>query len=107
MGPHLAKRLIMDGTALAASEAQALGLVDLVAGDDFEDVVSAEVSRLAARPTATLGLVKEAVRRGYGLPIDQAMDLEEELVMRNLELHDAAEGIQAFLDKRKVEFEGR
>src|SRR3954454_941348 len=36
VGPHLAKRLIMDGTALAAPEAQAIGLVDLVAGDDFE-----------------------------------------------------------------------
>lgn len=107
IGPHRAKRLMIDGTRLNAAEALEAGLVDIVAGDDFDDVVHREATRLATRATATIGLIKEAVVRGYGLPIGEAMELEEELVLRNLALDDAAEGIQAFLDKRPAEFTGR
>jgi enoyl-CoA hydratase len=97
----------MDATRLTAVEALTEGLVDLVAGDDFDEVVAREAHRLATRPTATIGLVKAAIDRGWGLPIDEAMQVEEEHVMLNLELADAAEGIQAFLDKREANFEGR
>jgi enoyl-CoA hydratase len=107
IGPHRAKRLIIDGTRLTASEALAEGLVDIVAGDDFDAVVDREATRLAALPTATIGLVKQVIDRGWGLPIDEAMAVEEEHVLRNLELADAAEGLQSFLDKRPPTFTGR
>lgn len=107
IGPHRAKRLIMDGTRLTAAEALSEGLVDLIADDDFDAVVTKETARLAALPTATIGLVKQVIDRGWGLPIDEAMAVEEEHVLRNLELSDAAEGLQAFLDKRPPSFTGR
>jgi enoyl-CoA hydratase len=107
IGPHRAKRLIIDGTRLTAAEALEQGLVDIVAGDDFDAVVGREATRLAALPTATIGLVKQVVDRGWGLPIEDAMAVEEEFVLRNLELADAAEGLQAFLDKRPPSFTGR
>jgi enoyl-CoA hydratase len=107
IGPHRAKRLIMDGSRLTAEEALAQGLVDIVAGDDFEAVVDREAARLAALPTATIGLVKQVIDRGWGLHIEEAMAVEEEHVLRNLGLADAAEGLQAFLDKRPPSFTGR
>ena len=107
VGPHRAKRLIMDGARLTAEEALAQGLVDIVAGDDFDAVVDRESARLAALPTATVGLVKQVIDRGWGLGIDEAMAVEEEHVLRNLDLADAAEGLQAFLDKRPPSFTGR
>jgi enoyl-CoA hydratase len=106
IGSHRAKRLIMDGTRLTAEEALTQGLVDLVADDDFDAVVTKEATRLAALPTATIGLVKQVIDRGWGLPIEEAMAVEEEHVLRNLELTDAAEGLQAFLDKRPPSFTG-
>jgi enoyl-CoA hydratase len=107
IGPHLAKRLIMDGTRLTAAQALEIGLVDIVAGDDFEDTVVREARRLAQLPTATFGLAKQAIYWGWGLPMEQAMRIEEEYVLRNLSLADAAEGLQSFLDKREPRFEGR
>jgi enoyl-CoA hydratase len=97
----------MDGTRLTAEEALAQGLVDLTAGDDFDKVVTEEATRLAALPTATIGLVKQAIDHGWGLPLEEAMAVEEQYVLRNIELADAAEGLQAFLDKRPPSFTGR
>lgn len=107
IGAHRAKRLIIDGTRLTAAQARTEGLVDLVAGDDFDEIVDRESSRLAALPTATVGLVKQAIEHGRDLPITEAMELEGEFVIRNLALHDAAEGIAAYLDKRPPMFTGR
>lgn len=107
VGAHRAKRLMMDGTRLSAEQALAEGLVDIVAGADFDEVVHAEAARLAARPTATIGLIKHAVEEGMGLPLDEALDREARYVHANLELSDAAEGLQSFLDKRPPRFTGR
>jgi enoyl-CoA hydratase len=107
IGAHRAKRLIIDGTRLPAEEALEQGLVDIVAGDDFDAVVERESTRLAALPTATIGLVKRVIDEGARLPIDEAIAVEEKFVLRNLELADAAEGLQAFLAKRPPSFTGR
>jgi enoyl-CoA hydratase len=107
VGPHRAKRLMFDGTRLTADQALEQGLVDLVAGDDFEEVVAREARRLAALPTATIGLIKCVVTEGMDLPLTEALDLEGRYVRANLDLEDAAEGLQAFLDKREPRFTGR
>ncbi|NKQ51711.1 enoyl-CoA hydratase [Amycolatopsis sp. K13G38] len=107
-GPHLAKRLMIDGSRLAAREALALGLVDLVVPQaDFADVVAERARELAAKPTAAIGLLKRVVDEGYGLPIEEALAREEKGVQELTRSADAAEGLQAFLDKRPPKFTGR
>jgi len=107
IGPHRAKRMMIDGVRLSAEQALADGLVDLVAGDDFDEVVAQEARRLAALPTATIGLIKRVVDEGLDLPLEEALEVEGRYVMANLDLDDAAEGLQAFLDKREPRFTGR
>ena len=107
IGPHRAKRLMMEGTRLTAEEALAEGLVDIVADEDFDTVVAAEAARLASLPTATVGLIKRVVAEGMDLPFAEALALEAKYVRANLDLADAAEGLQAFLDKREPRFSGR
>src|SRR5699024_3367949 len=63
--------------------------------------------RLSELPTATIGLIKLVIVDGQHLPLADALDLEEDAVMANLALEDAAEGLQAFLDKRKAVFTGK
>ncbi|MFF1260320.1 MULTISPECIES: enoyl-CoA hydratase-related protein [unclassified Streptomyces] len=108
VGPHLAKRLMIEGERLTAQKALELGLVDLVAAPDAFDVVVAERARaLAAQPTAAIALLKRVVDEGYGLPVEEALEREEKGVAELTRTADAAEGLQAFLDKRDAVFMGR
>ncbi|WP_211902063.1 enoyl-CoA hydratase/isomerase family protein [Saccharopolyspora erythraea] len=108
VGPHLAKRLMIEGSRLTPQRALELGLVDLVVdSDEFDGVVAEEARRLAAKPTAAIGLLKRVVDEGFGLPVEQALAHEEKGVHELIRTDDAAEGLQAFLDKRPPEFTGR
>ncbi|MET7929429.1 enoyl-CoA hydratase-related protein [Streptomyces sp. NPDC005349] len=108
VGPHLAKRLMIEGERLTAQRALELGLVDLVAAPDAFDAVVAERARaLAAQPTAAIALLKRVVDEGYGLPVEEALEREEKGVAELTRTADAAEGLQAFLDKRDAMFVGR
>lgn len=108
VGPHRAKRLMMEGTRLTAVQALEFGLVDRVVDPEFFDAAVAEEARLlAARPTAAIGLLKRVVDEGYGLPIEEALLREEKGVFELIRTADAAEGLQAFVDKRPPEFTGR
>jgi enoyl-CoA hydratase/carnithine racemase len=108
VGPHRAKRLMIDGTRLTAEQALEAGLVDRVVEPGlFDAAVAEEARRLAAKPTAAIGLLKRVVDEGYGLPIEEALLREEKGVLELTRTADAAEGLQAFLDKRPPEFTGR
>ncbi|MHB9755749.1 enoyl-CoA hydratase/isomerase family protein [Streptomyces sp. BYX5S] len=108
VGPHLAKRLMIEGERLMPRRALELGLVDVVVEqDEFDAVVAERSRRLAAQPTAAIGLLKRVVDEGYGLPVEQALEREEKGVADLMGTADAAEGLQAFLDKRAPVFTGR
>lgn len=108
VGPHLAKRLMIEGERLSPGRALELGLVDeVVEAAEFRAVVMERAHRLAAKPTAAIGLLKRAVDEGFGLPVDEALAHEEERVRELTRTADAAEGLQAFLDKRPAAFTGR
>jgi enoyl-CoA hydratase len=108
IGPHQAKRLMIEGSRLSSDDASSLGLVDVVAADEqFDDVVSEHAARWADRATATIGLLKRVVDEGSQLPIEQALEKEWLAVQKLIRTEDVAEGLQAFLEKRAAKFTGR
>lgn len=107
VGPHLAKRLMIEADRLSAEAALQHGLVDAVIADDEFDAKVAEYGhRYAEMPTAAIGLLKRAVGDGYGRPLGDALEREWDAVRQIIETDDAAEGLQAFLDKRSPRFTG-
>jgi enoyl-CoA hydratase len=108
VGPHLARRIMIGGERYSAAGALGLGLVDLVADPaEFADMVAERARDLAAQPTVAIGLLKRVIDEGYGLPIEDALRREEKGVADLTRTADAAEGLQAFLDKRPAVFRGR
>jgi 2-(1,2-epoxy-1,2-dihydrophenyl)acetyl-CoA isomerase len=93
---------------VSAQQALEWGMVYRV----VESGALAEASRmmalqLATQPTKGLGLIKRAFNRSLGVDIEGQLDFEEELQREAGSTADYAEGVRAFLEKRKPNFQGR
>ena len=89
------------------SAAIAVGWVDLaVAPDEFRGVVDALAGRLAKAATFAIAMLKDAVQRGYDLPLDEALEIEARNFARAALSTDAAIGIMSFLSKQEPEYTG-
>jgi 2-(1,2-epoxy-1,2-dihydrophenyl)acetyl-CoA isomerase len=63
--------------------------------------------QLAHQPTRGLGLIKRGFNRSLGIELEDQLRLEEELQAEAGRTADYAEGVRAFLEKRKPAFTGR
>jgi len=110
------RSLTDEGTALAlflgrvevgASALLAAGLVSKVTPPGSALVEARRVAAVVASrgPIATR-LAKEAVWRGLGQPIEQALRFETDLTLLLQTTKDRAEGVRAFLEKRDPNFTG-
>jgi len=108
IGKARALRYIIDSTRLSARDAEAVGWVDqAVAPEAFAETVNERANRLAKAATFAIAMIKDAVRRGYDLPLDDALEIEAANFARAALSDDAAIGIMSFLAKQEPEFTGR
>ena len=75
--------------------------------DKLEAETDAIARRIAERGPLAVRYAKEAVRRGMEMPLEQALRYETDLTVIMQTTEDRAEGVRAFLEKRKPEFHGR
>jgi 2-(1,2-epoxy-1,2-dihydrophenyl)acetyl-CoA isomerase len=108
VGLQRAAALTMLGEKLSADKAKDWGLVyDAVPAAALADVAFDIAKRLAAMPTRGLGLAKRGFNAAYSNDLDAHLALEEELQREAGRTADYAEGVRAFVEKRKPAFEGR
>jgi enoyl-CoA hydratase len=107
IGEARAKRYIIESTRLSAREAEAVGWVDrAVAPEEFAAAVNELAGRLAKAATFAIAMIKDAIRRGGGLRLDDALEIETQNFARTALSTDAAIGITSFLSKQEPEFTG-
>jgi 2-(1,2-epoxy-1,2-dihydrophenyl)acetyl-CoA isomerase len=108
VGLQKAKELMLFGDDVPAAEAARLGLVNRVVADTeaLEATVAEWAGRLAGGPTRALGLTKWLLNRSLDGDRAQAFDDEAVAQEMNLATHDADEGVQAFVERRKPAFRG-
>src|SRR5215813_12276996 len=108
IGRGLALEHLILGSQIPAEECYRTGLVNRLSkeGQTLADA-KALARELAKRPPIATRLMIEAVDDGIHAPIDQAIEVEIRAFLQSLKTEDAAEGIQAFFQKRQPEFKGR
>ena len=107
VGTARALELIASGRVVDATEAERIGLIHrIVDGGDPVAEGMRFLASLGAPFPAALVQAMEAIRRAPHLPLAQGLAVEADLFAAASQTHDAAEGMQAFLDKRKPAFIG-
>jgi len=108
VGESTAKTLVYSGEVLTAEEAADLGLVNRVyPTEEFDERTAAFVDRVATGPTVALTRSKALLQRGLERSFEEAIDAEIEALGAVFETEDFSEGVEAFLEKRTPEFDGR
>src|SRR6266851_4003247 len=107
IGKARAQRYIIESTRLSAKEAEAVGWVDrAVPPEEFQAAVDELAGKLAKAATFAIAMIKDAIRRGEDLRLDEALEIESQNFARAALSTDAAIGIMSFLSKQEPEFTG-
>jgi 2-oxoglutaroyl-CoA hydrolase len=108
LGRSRAKYYILTGERFSAEQAHAWGLVASLVDD--ADALDLEVERIVGMllgysPLA-LRLAKEVIDAGVDAPLATGIELERKAYSLLRASHDFAEGVDAYVNKRKPEFTG-
>ena len=105
MGHQRAAELLLLGESFSADKACSLGIVSEVC--PVGDVLATARSRalqLAAQPAAAVRLAKNLLKRDFAAPLRETITEEGVQFMARLKSPEAAEALQAFMQRRKPDF---
>jgi 2-(1,2-epoxy-1,2-dihydrophenyl)acetyl-CoA isomerase len=107
LGMRKALELILLSDAIDAREALGLGLVNWVVGAEQLAAETASIARrLAQGATAAFAEIKQLLNQSYDQTLAAQLNAEVEAFARCAGTRDFAEGVTAFVEKRKPEFKG-
>jgi 2-(1,2-epoxy-1,2-dihydrophenyl)acetyl-CoA isomerase len=107
IGFQKALALAMLGDKISAEEAQKMGMIyKMIPLENFESDVNTLALKLANMPTKALGLIKELFNNSMTNDLESQLALESKLQLEAAQSNDYAEGVAAFIEKRKPNFKG-
>lgn len=102
-----AKELIFTGKMITAEEALKIGLVDnVVKQEKLLDEVLEMSGQIASNSPLAVNFAKKVINKGSDMDISQGLDYELENGLECFDSKDRVEGMSAFLEKRKANFQG-
>jgi enoyl-CoA hydratase/carnithine racemase len=107
IGASRAMELMVTGRQLTPGEAHAYGILNrLLAAGEVEAETRGYAQRLTEGATKAIGQIKLAVYEGLDRPLAEGLAGERRRIAELFDSSDAAEGMGAFLEKRKPEYTG-
>jgi enoyl-CoA hydratase/carnithine racemase len=97
-----AMEMLLTGTPLSAEEAEQAGLVNrIVPSEELQSATRELAKQIAEASSETVSIGKEAFYRQVQMDRRAAYDFASDVMVENLAMDDAEEGIGAFLEKRE------
>jgi enoyl-CoA hydratase len=108
IGERRAKELILSGLPFAAAEAEQWGLVNRVLPPgELLEAAFAIAHRIAANGPISVRQAKQAIHRGLQMSLADGLTFEIEAYNRLVPTADRREGVLAFNERRKPNFQGK
>ncbi len=108
VGRNLAKELVLTGDMITAQRAFEIGLVNrVVPAAELMKTAREIAAKILAKGPVAVRTAKLAMNRGLDLDLSNATAYEASLFAACFSSEDRAEGMKAFLEKRKASFKGR
>lgn len=108
VGKFRAMKMLLTGEPVTGREAYEMGLASEVVEDEQVLRRSLELAgTIAAMPPLAVRRTKEAVLAGSDGPLATGLMLERRMFDTLFDTEDQAEGMRAFIEKRKPDFKGR
>ncbi len=107
VGKFRAMLMCLTGEIISAQEAFEMGLISRIVEDDAVlDTALKLAEKIAALPPIAVAQIKEVILAGADAPLSTALALERKAVQVLFASRDKAEGMNAFLEKRKPTYTG-
>lgn len=104
VGVGRALEMVMTGRIVGAEEALSIGLVNRIVQAPGLAAAKAYAREFTGNGLRALQLAREAVQRALDVPLHEGLRVEADLSTLAYQTRDAAEGMQAFVEKRKASF---
>lgn len=106
VGARMAKELMMLGEPVDAATAARIGLIrEVVADATLDDRATALAERLIAQPSASLRAIKVLANAAADNTLSEQVQLEARLIGETAAAGDIHEGIAAFREKRRPNYQ--
>ncbi len=107
IGEGRAMEMVLTGRTIAADEAHAMGLVNRLADGDVVEGAKAFAAEFTGYGIPALTLARAAVQRALNVPLHEGLRTEADLSTLSYRTEDATEGLSAFVEKRKPQFQDK
>lgn len=108
LGKALAMEVVLNGRFLTAAEALHYGLINrVVPVEVYLDEAIKLASEIAERAPVAIRLAKEAINANFEMSLRDGMAYERRLFYMLFSTDDQKEGMDAFINKRKANWQGK
>jgi 2-(1,2-epoxy-1,2-dihydrophenyl)acetyl-CoA isomerase len=105
VGQRKALQLLLENRPVSAQEAERLGIVSCILDEDgFEEAALAKARELSVLPRQAVGKIRQLIRNSSQASLDEQLSQEIRAISALCTANDAAEGLQAFAERRKPVF---
>ena len=108
IGMSKAKELMFTGDTIDAKTALSIGLINqVVSQEELMEQAMKLAKRLGAKPPLTIRNLKESMHNIYNMDLNMGLKTELEKLCGLFSTEDQKEGMTAFMERRKPNFQGR